>query len=75
MTYDSEEKLKNDDATLLEDLEGDAAVQMKQMTSFFGRLIVRHLMEMPKQKRMNHKYPDIRPVSAEEMIDKAWMER
>lgn len=75
MTYDSEEKLKNDDATLLEDLEGDAAVQMKQMTSFFGRLIVRHLMEMPKQKRMNHKYPDIRPVSVEEMIDKAWMGR
>ncbi|KAF4816051.1 Oxidoreductase BOA1 [Colletotrichum siamense] len=75
VTYDGEEKLRNNDATLLEDLEGDAALRMKQMTSFFGRLIIGHLMEMPKEKRMNDMYPDIRPVSVEEMIDKAWMGR
>ncbi|KAI8268217.1 Oxidoreductase BOA1 [Colletotrichum sp. SAR11_239] len=40
VTYDSEEKLRNNDATLLEELEGDAALRMKQMTSFFGRLII-----------------------------------
>ncbi|KAK1838023.1 nmrA-like family protein, partial [Colletotrichum chrysophilum] len=38
VTYDSEERLSNDDATILEGLEGDAARQAKQMTSFFGRL-------------------------------------
>ncbi|KAF4486466.1 Oxidoreductase BOA1 [Colletotrichum fructicola Nara gc5] len=75
VTYDSEEKLRNNDATLLEELEGDAALRMKQMTSFFGRLIICHRMEMPKERRMNDRYPDIHPVSIEEMIDKAWMGR
>ncbi|KAF9872917.1 hypothetical protein CkaCkLH20_09427 [Colletotrichum karsti] len=75
VTYDSEERLRNDDATILEDLEGDAARQAKQMNSFFGRLIINHLMEMPKENRLNAKYPDIRPITVQEMVEEAWKGR
>ncbi|KAF6804912.1 nmrA-like family protein [Colletotrichum sojae] len=75
VVHDDEEALKSGNVTVLGNEEGIPVEMAKEMTAFFGRIIVGGLLDIPKTVRITDMYPDIRPMTVEELLEKAWATR
>ncbi|KAF9872126.1 glycoside hydrolase [Colletotrichum karsti] len=74
VVYDAEEKLRNNEATLLVG-DGNVAREWVDMTAQFGRFAVDGRFHMPLQNRLNDKYPDIHPMTIERLLREAWTDK
>ncbi|ROT36480.1 nmrA-like family protein [Sodiomyces alkalinus F11] len=74
VVYDSQEKLERNEPTMLvhEAHGGISVEQMRQMNVLFGLATISGRMIVPKENRLNERLPDIRPMTIEELITKAW---
>ncbi|KAL6915406.1 hypothetical protein ACHAPO_009909 [Fusarium lateritium] len=71
VTYDDKEKLNKTEATLLDDSSyGGRDPQV--MMSMAGLQLIEGGMALPKEGRLNDRYPDIKPMTIAELIAKAW---
>ncbi|KAH7176095.1 hypothetical protein EDB81DRAFT_836262 [Dactylonectria macrodidyma] len=73
--YDSKERLMNNKATLLSEGygAGESTPEVAEMmTAMFGRMTIEGRIFVPNENRLNHKYPEILPVTVEELLTKAW---
>ncbi|TID04711.1 Isoflavone reductase-like protein A622 [Colletotrichum higginsianum] len=72
VTYDSEEKLKNNQSTVLLGYEGVAPDEAQWLDSMMGRMIIGGWLSMPKENRISEKHPDIIPLTVDELLAKYW---
>ncbi|GJC91449.1 nmrA-like family protein [Colletotrichum higginsianum] len=72
VTYDSEEKLKNNQSTVLSGYEGVAPDEAQWLDSMMGRMIIGGWLSMPKENRISEKHPDIIPLTVDELLAKYW---
>ncbi|KAK1448788.1 hypothetical protein CMEL01_08103 [Colletotrichum melonis] len=75
VVYDGEEKLRNGQATVWSAGYGAGPASMEEtqaMIALFGLMSVEGRSLVPQGKRLNGKYPDIRPIGIEELLTKAW---
>ncbi|GKT67028.1 NmrA-like family protein [Colletotrichum tofieldiae] len=72
VSYDNEEKLRNNESTLLGGYEGMEGDELKATNSMFGRMTISGFLRMPKENRMSDKHPDIRPLTVDELLAKTW---
>ncbi|ODQ68894.1 hypothetical protein LIPSTDRAFT_76651 [Lipomyces starkeyi NRRL Y-11557] len=79
VSYDSVEKLRNGEATLLSDSYGGGGgasnEEAKTIVSLFGLMTNAGHFHMPSENRLNSKFPDLQPFTAEELLNKAWAGR
>ncbi|KAK6206841.1 NmrA-like family protein [Colletotrichum tabaci] len=72
VTYDSEEKLKNNQSTVLLGYEGVTPEEAQWLDSMLGRMIIGGWLSMPKENRISEKHPDIIPLTVDELLAKYW---
>ncbi|KAK1483613.1 hypothetical protein CCUS01_15675 [Colletotrichum cuscutae] len=74
VVYDGEEKLRNGQATVWSAGYGAGPASMEEtqaMIALFGLMSVEGRILVPQGNRLDAKYPDIRPISIEELLTKA----
>lgn len=74
VAYDSKEKLEKNEATVISPDAGYGGMDPQTMVCFAGLTILRGELALPKQGRLNEKYPEIKPMTIEELMTKAWKE-
>ena len=72
MTYDSEEKLRNNEATIVSEDSNYGGMDPKAMASMAGLMLLGGEMVLPKEGRLNDKYPEVKLTSIEEFMATAW---
>lgn len=48
------------------------AEEVKETTALVSRLTVNGVFDLPKENRMNARFPDVRPITMKEFLEKAW---
>lgn len=73
VTYDGREVLERGDVTVLSEDEGERK-KWKEVLNLFGKLCIEGLMSVPDTKgyRLNERFPDMKVLTAEEMIRQCW---
>ncbi|KAM0491809.1 hypothetical protein ACHAP8_010313 [Fusarium lateritium] len=74
VTYDDTEKLNKNDATLLDD-SSYGGMDPQVMMSMVGLQLIEGGLALPKEGRLNDRYPDIKPMTIAELIAKAWKKK
>lgn len=46
--------------------------ELKETTALVSRLTVYGVFDLPKENRMNARFPDVRPITMKEFLEKAW---
>lgn len=46
--------------------------ELKETTALVSRLTVNGVFDLPKENRMNARFPDVRPITMKEFLEKAW---
>lgn len=72
VTYDSEEKLARGEATVLSSDAGYGGADPKAICAYFGMGLIQGKVEVPKEGRLNDRYPEIKPLSIEQLLSQAW---
>ncbi|KAM5349727.1 hypothetical protein ACJ41O_006232 [Fusarium nematophilum] len=73
VAYDSLDMLKEGKATLVsEDDASYGGIDPVAMAATMGVMAAGGQLELPKEGRLNDRFPDIRPMSVEELVTKAW---
>lgn len=78
MTYDSIEQIKTGDVTVppsLDDTADDSIEELKEVTALCSRLIVNGVFQLPKENRLNTRFPDVQPITMRELLEKCWKGR
>uniref|UniRef100_A0A0B7KC18 NAD(P)-binding domain-containing protein n=1 Tax=Bionectria ochroleuca TaxID=29856 RepID=A0A0B7KC18_BIOOC len=65
------EKLEKNEATLLDD-SSYGGMDPRMMRSTIGLQLIKGDLELPKEGRLNDRYPEIKPMTIAELIAKAW---
>ncbi|CAG9976122.1 unnamed protein product [Clonostachys byssicola] len=71
VTYDSKEKLEKNETTLLDD-SSYGGMDPRIMMSMIGLQLIKGELELPKEGRLNDRYPEVKPMTIAELISKAW---
>ncbi|GME32557.1 Pyridoxal-phosphate dependent enzyme [Neofusicoccum parvum] len=76
VTYDSVEKLKNGEIT---ELPGQVASYSyfpkewaQKLFSVFGLWVTKGIFDVPEERALNKRFPDIQVTTVKEMLDQAW---
>jgi hypothetical protein len=73
VTYDSLEDLQKGDATVLfPDKESWGGIDPKVMAAMFGAEAAEEKMLLPREGRLNERFPEIQPMGIEDLIMQAW---
>ncbi|KAF2865011.1 hypothetical protein BDV95DRAFT_588020 [Massariosphaeria phaeospora] len=76
VTYDSIETLHNGEATLFDQPEGSYTEypkeELRKLVSEFGLMVVNGIVDVSGVGTRNAEFPEIRPVTVEEIIERAW---
>ncbi|KAH7121169.1 hypothetical protein B0J11DRAFT_58997 [Dendryphion nanum] len=76
ISYDSVESLKQGQATLFEQPEGTYSgfteEGLRHMVSEFGMMVVTGRMDVTTEGTRNAEFPQVEPITVEEIIEKAW---
>lgn len=78
MTYDSIEQINTGDVTVppsLDDTASDSIEELKEVTALCSRLVVNGVFQLPKENRLNTRFPDVRPITMRELLEKSWKGR
>jgi hypothetical protein len=78
VTYDSIEQINTGDVTVppsLDDTANDSIDELKEVTALCSRLIVNGVFQFPKENRLNARFPDVRPITMRELLEKCWKGR
>ena len=73
VTYDSISNLEQGKATLI--FAENASYGGVDMAAAVGISVAEGQLALPKEGRLNQKFPGIHPMSIEELIKKAWSEK
>jgi hypothetical protein len=46
--------------------------ELKETTALVSRLTVNGVFDLPKVNRLNDRFPDVRPITMKELLEKAW---
>jgi len=46
--------------------------ELKETTALVSRLTVNGVFDLPRENRLNDRFPDVRPVTIKEFLGKAW---
>ncbi|RSL53855.1 hypothetical protein CEP53_007604 [Fusarium sp. AF-6] len=73
VTYDSLEDLKAGKVTLLfPGGESYGGMDATMLLAMFGALVAEGDMALPKEGRLNDRFPEIKPMSVDELITRTW---
>lgn len=72
VVYDPLEKLAKGQSTLLWRPEDVPEEEMKALMSAHGQMIVNGACQLPSEGRLDSRYPEIRLMTAEELLTQAW---
>ncbi|EQB47239.1 hypothetical protein CGLO_13637 [Colletotrichum gloeosporioides Cg-14] len=76
VVYDSVEDLQKGKATLVfEDGASYGGIDSALIAAMSGLIIVQNKMLLPKDGRLNQKFPDIQPISVESFMAEAWAKK
>lgn len=76
MVYDPVEDLRKGKATLVfEDGASYGGMDSALMAAMLGLSIAKKEMLLPKDGRLNQKFPDIQPISVERFMAEAWAKK
>ncbi|KAJ5778246.1 hypothetical protein N7520_001492 [Penicillium odoratum] len=78
VTYDSVDMINAGDVTVppsLDDGEEDSIDELKEVTALVSRLTVYGVFQLPKENRLNAQFPDVRPITMRELLEKCWTGR
>ncbi|KAJ5895265.1 hypothetical protein N7495_006956 [Penicillium taxi] len=74
VTYDSREQIESGDVTVppvAEDVEYSTE-ELKETTALVSRLTVNGVFQLPRENRLNSLFPELRPVTMREFLEKSW---
>ncbi|KAK7408893.1 hypothetical protein QQX98_008954 [Neonectria punicea] len=76
VSYDSIEDIRAGKVTLVSPDTGSyGEIDASMMAAMMGSMVINGGMEIPKEGRLNDKYPEIKPMSIEEMMTAAWSKK
>ncbi|KAJ5708233.1 hypothetical protein N7488_008034 [Penicillium malachiteum] len=74
VTYDTIEQVNSGDVTIPPSPSGTdyPEDEMKEMTALVSRLTVNGVFQLPKENRLNERFPEVRPITVREFMEKYW---
>lgn len=46
--------------------------ELKETTALVSRLTVNGVFDLPRENRLNDRFPDVQPITMREFLEKAW---
>lgn len=72
VTYDSAEKLARGEATVWSSDSGYGGVDPVTMCAYLGLGVVNGKLLLPKEGRLNDRYPEVKPLTIDQLLAEAW---
>lgn len=72
--YDSLDRINSGDVTVPPMPDGTeyAESETKEVTALVSRLTVNRVFDLPKEGRLNARFPDVQPVTMKQFLIDAW---
>lgn len=48
---------------------------MQEVTALVGRLVVNGVFDLPRENRLNARFPDVRPLTMREFLEQTWQKQ
>lgn len=49
--------------------------EIQEVTALVSRLVINGVFDLPRQNRLNARFPDVRPLTMREFLEKTWQKQ